>query len=68
MVDDCRKNWCGGINSYHINDYRARGDDYDAYDVEETEDALQRAQEAERQAIDNVDSDDILFSAPQLVN
>ena len=45
---------------------RARGDDYDAYDVEETEDALQRAQEAERQAIDNVDSDDVLFSAPSI--
>ncbi|EPL6456140.1 DNA translocase FtsK 4TM domain-containing protein, partial [Providencia rettgeri] len=46
---------------------RARGDDIDDYDVEETEDALQRAQEAEHLANDNeqlLDADDVLFSAP----
>uniref|UniRef100_UPI00234B548E DNA translocase FtsK 4TM domain-containing protein n=1 Tax=Providencia sp. PROV197 TaxID=2949898 RepID=UPI00234B548E len=46
---------------------RARGDDLDDYEVEETEDALQRAQEAEHLANDNeqlLDSDDVLFSAP----
>ncbi|MEX9948156.1 DNA translocase FtsK 4TM domain-containing protein [Providencia alcalifaciens] len=48
---------------------RARGDeldDYD-YDVEETEEALQRAQIAEHQANDEsqqFDADDVLFSAP----
>ncbi|EPJ8535072.1 TPA: DNA translocase FtsK 4TM domain-containing protein, partial [Providencia rettgeri] len=48
---------------------RARGDDLDNYDydVEETEGALQRAQEAEHRAnddLENIDADDILFSAP----
>ncbi|WP_272661210.1 DNA translocase FtsK 4TM domain-containing protein, partial [Providencia sp. PROV089] len=47
---------------------RARGDDTVDYDVEEAEDALQRAQEAERQAIENfdADSDDVLFSSPTI--
>nr|ELR5267411.1 DNA translocase FtsK 4TM domain-containing protein [Providencia rettgeri] len=48
---------------------RARGDDLDDYDVdvEETEGALQRAQEAEHRANnypDTIDPDDVLFSAP----
>ncbi|MTC57041.1 DNA translocase FtsK 4TM domain-containing protein, partial [Providencia rustigianii] len=48
---------------------RARGDDLDEYDydVEETEDALQRAQQAEHQAnhdAQSIDMDDVLFSAP----
>lgn len=48
---------------------RARGDDLDNYDydVEETEGALQRAQEAEHRAndsLENIDADDVLFSAP----
>ncbi|WP_272671641.1 DNA translocase FtsK 4TM domain-containing protein, partial [Providencia sp. PROV123] len=48
---------------------RARGDDLDDYDydVEETEGALQRAQEAEHRAnddLEHIDVDDVLFSAP----
>ncbi|HEC8325759.1 TPA: DNA translocase FtsK 4TM domain-containing protein, partial [Providencia rettgeri] len=48
---------------------RARGDDLDDYDydVEETEGALQRAQEAEHRAnddLEHLDIDDVLFSAP----
>ncbi|MTC98964.1 DNA translocase FtsK 4TM domain-containing protein, partial [Providencia alcalifaciens] len=48
---------------------RARGDDLDDhdYEVEETEEALQRAQIAEHQAHDEAqqyDADDVLFSAP----
>ncbi|EMI5492006.1 DNA translocase FtsK 4TM domain-containing protein, partial [Providencia stuartii] len=46
---------------------RARGDDNDDYEVEEAEDALQRAQEAERQALDDMQADDdVLFSAPTI--
>lgn len=70
MAYHCRKIGAAVLLPITLLTNRARGDDLDAYDydVEETEGALQRAQEAEHRAnddLEHLDIDDVLFSAPQ---